>query len=279
MKNMNKIKVENLTVQYKNGNMLFTALENVSFTVKAGQFVSIIGPSGCGKSTLLNVLGGLRFPAAGKAAIEGVPITGPGTDRSMVFQHYSLFPWMTALNNVAFGIKQAKKDLPRKKRLRKAEIFLEKVGLDNFIHKYPEELSGGMKQRVAIARALAMDTGILLMDEPFGSVDTKNRTVLQELLLRLWEGGSGDDTVYPVEEPLPKGERKTVIFVTHDIDEAILMSDRIIMLSGSPGKNYREIDVSFGHPRNRASLVQTTEYTAMRNELISLFFDDFGNSI
>ncbi|MDR0719851.1 MAG: ABC transporter ATP-binding protein [Treponema sp.] len=274
-----KIKVENLTVQYKNGNMLFTALENVSFTVKAGQFVSIIGPSGCGKSTLLNVLGGLRFPAAGKAAIEGVPITGPGTDRSMVFQHYSLFPWMTALNNVAFGIKQAKKDLPRKKRLRKAEIFLEKVGLDNFIHKYPDELSGGMKQRVAIARALAMDTGILLLDEPFGSVDAKNRTVLQELLLRLWEGGSGDDTVYPVEDPLPGGERKTVIFVTHDIDEAILMSDRIIMLSGSPGKNYREIDVSFERPRNRASLVQTAEYTVMRNELISLFFDDFGNSI
>jgi NitT/TauT family transport system ATP-binding protein len=279
MDKMDKIKVENLTVQYKNGNMLFTALENVSFAVKAGQFVSIIGPSGCGKSSLLNVLGGLRFPAAGKAAIEGVPITGPGTDRSMVFQHYSLFPWMTALNNVAFGIKQAKKDLPRKKRLRKAEIFLEKVGLDNFIHKYPDELSGGMKQRVAIARALAMDTGILLMDEPFGSVDAKNRTVLQELLLRLWEGGSGEDTVYPIEDPLPGGERKTVIFVTHDIDEAILMSDRIIMLSGSPGKNYREIDVSFGRPRNRASLVQTAEYTVMRNELVSLFFDDFGNSI
>jgi NitT/TauT family transport system ATP-binding protein len=274
---VDEIEIENLTVQYKDGNKLITALENISFTVGKGQFVSVIGSSGCGKSTLLNVLGGLRRPSAGKAAIGGVPITGPGADRSMVFQHYSLFPWMTARDNVAFGIKQIKKDLSRKERFIKADSFLAKVGLEVFTHKYPEQLSGGMQQRVAIARALAMDTEILLMDEPFGAVDAKNRSILQELLLRLWEGG--DDTVYPVDASVPAGERKTVIFVTHDIDEAILMSDRIIMLSNSPGKIYREIDVPFHRPRNRSSLVQTPKYTQLRNELLALFFNDLGSNI
>jgi NitT/TauT family transport system ATP-binding protein len=276
---VNKIEVENLTVQYKDGNRMFTALDTISFAVEKGRFVSIIGSSGCGKSTLLNVLGGLRRPASGRAAINGNPIMGPGADRSMVFQHYSLFPWMTARDNVAFGIKQVKKKLSRKERFIKADSFLAKVGLETFIHKYPEQLSGGMQQRVAIARALAMDTEILLMDEPFGAVDAKNRIVLQELLLRLWEVNAGDETVYPIEEPIPSGERKTVVFVTHDIDEAILLSDRIIMLSNSPGKIYKEIDVPFRRPRNRSSLVQTPEYTQLRNELLALFFNDFGSSI
>jgi NitT/TauT family transport system ATP-binding protein len=276
---VNEIEIKNLTVQYKDGNSMFTALENISFAVEKGRFVSVIGSSGCGKSTLLNVLGGLRHPSSGKAVIGGVPVTGPGSDRSMVFQHYSLFPWMKARDNVAFGIKQVKKNLARGERLRSADSFLAKVGLETFIHKYPEQLSGGMQQRVAIARALAMDTEILLMDEPFGAVDAKNRIILQELLLRLWEGNDVDETVYPIGEPIPAGERKTVIFVTHDIDEAILMSDRIIMLSNCPGKIYREIEVPFHRPRNRSSLVQTPEYTKLRNELLTLFFNDFGSSI
>jgi NitT/TauT family transport system ATP-binding protein len=225
------------------------------------------------------VLGGLRRPTGGTASIDGNLISGPGANRSMVFQHYSLFPWMTARENVAFGIKQVKKDLKRRERNRSADSFLAKVGLETFIHKYPEQLSGGMKQRVAIARALAMDTEILLMDEPFGAVDAKNRIILQELLLLLWEGNDVGETVYPIAEPIPSGDRKTVIFVTHDIDEAILMSDRIIMLSNSPGKIYREIAVPFHRPRNRASLVQTPEYTQLRNELLTLFFNDFGSSI
>jgi NitT/TauT family transport system ATP-binding protein len=276
---VNEIEIENLTVQYKDGNKLITALKDISFTVETGQFVSVIGSSGCGKSTLLSVLGGLRRPNTGKAAIDGVPVAGPGPDRSMVFQHYSLFPWMTARDNVAFGIKQIKKDLPRKERFIKADRFLAKVGLEVFKHKYPDQLSGGMKQRVAIARALAMDTEIFLMDEPFGAVDAKNRSILQELLLRLWEGSDMDETVYPIGEPIPAEERKTVIFATHDIDEAILMSDRIIMLSNSPGKIYKEIEVPFHRPRNRSSLVQTPEYTQLRNELLTLFFNDFGSSI
>jgi NitT/TauT family transport system ATP-binding protein len=276
---VNKIEVNGLTVRYRDGNGEFTALEDVSFGVEKGQFVCIIGSSGCGKSTLLNILGGLRRPDAGEVSIDGERVIGPGPDRSMVFQHYSLFPWMTARNNVAFGIKQARKDLSSRERLNKAGNFLEKVGLENFKNKYPGQLSGGMKQRVAIARALAMDTEILLMDEPFGAVDAKNRTILQELLLELWEGSGGNDVVYPPGAAPAPDDRKTVIFVTHDIDEAVLMADRIIMFSNSPGKIYREIPIPFARPRNRALLIRMPQYTRLRNELLSLFFNDFGSTI
>ncbi|MDR2795319.1 MAG: ABC transporter ATP-binding protein [Spirochaetaceae bacterium] len=276
---MGKIDIENLTVRYKDGGQEFTALENVSFTVEEGEFVSVIGSSGCGKSTLLSVLGGLRAPSSGRASISGAVISGPGPDKSMVFQHYSLFPWMTVLDNVAYGIKQVKKGLARNDRLKLARAFLEKVGLENFKHKFPEQLSGGMRQRAAIARSLAMNTEILLMDEPFGAVDAKNRTYLQELLLKLWEGGNPDGAVVPVDYPVTRGKRKTIVFVTHDIDEAILMSDRIIMLTGSPGKVYKDINVSFTRPRARAVLIQTPEYTQLRNDLFALFFNDFGSNI
>ncbi|MDR2051878.1 MAG: ABC transporter ATP-binding protein [Treponema sp.] len=274
---MNKIEVNRLTVQYRDGNGVFTALEDVSFGVEKGEFVGIIGSSGCGKSTLLGIMGGLRRPDAGEVSIDGKKVSGPGPDRSMVFQHYSLFPWMTARNNVAFGIKQVKKNLPRRERFSRAAVFLARVGLENFKNKYPGQLSGGMRQRVAIARALAMDTEILLMDEPFGAVDAKNRTILQELLLRLWEGTG--DVVYPPGEGPRLRDRKTVVFVTHDIDEAILLADRIIMMSNSPGRIYREIAVPFERPRNRALLIQTPEYTQLRNELLALFFNDFGSAI
>ena len=189
---------------------------------------------------------------------------------------------MTARNNVAFGIKQAKMNLNRKERLKRADRFLEKVGLGNFRDKYPNQLSGGMKQRVAIARALAMDTEIILMDEPFGAVDAKNRMLLQELLLTLWEGCLEDDgMVYPeqVSVQVSQRERKTVVFVTHDIDEAIFLSDRIIMFTNSPGRIFKELAVPFPRPRNQSSLAQTPEYTKLRNELLTLFFSDFGGGI
>ncbi len=234
---MSKIEIHNLTVDYTEKNKSFTALKNVSFSVEAGEFVSVIGSSGCGKSTLLSILEGINAPTEGEILIDGKPIIGTGTDRGVVFQHYSLFPWMTARKNVAFGVKQVKKDLSKTERLQIADTFLDKVGLSDFKNKYPSQLSGGMQQRVAIARALAMDTDILLMDEPFGAIDAKNRTVLQELLLELWEG---DGTQ----------EKKTVVFVTHDIDEAILLSDRIVMMSAGPGHVYREIPVPFDRPRN-----------------------------
>ena len=263
---MSKIEIRNLTVDYTEKNNRFTALKDVSFSVEAGEFVSVIGSSGCGKSTLLSILEGINSPTQGRILIDGKPISGTGPDRGVVFQHYSLFPWMTARKNVAFGVKQVKKKLPQSERLKIADEFLDKVGLEDFKNKYPSQLSGGMQQRVAIARALAMDTDILLMDEPFGAIDAKNRTVLQELLLKLWEG---DGTQ----------EKKTVVFVTHDIDEAILLSDRIVMMSASPGRVYKEIPVPFARPRNRAQLVQTAEYGKFRNELLSLFYSDIAGKI
>ncbi len=263
---MSKIEVQNITVDYEERNKSFTALKDVYFSVEAGEFVSVIGSSGCGKSTLLSLLEGINSPTAGTILIDGEPINGTGLERGVVFQHYSLFPWMTARKNVAFGIKQAKKELSQAERLELADKFLDKVGLSEFKDKYPSQLSGGMQQRVAIARALAMDTEILLMDEPFGAIDAKNRAILQELLLDLWEGDGSE----------PK---KTVIFVTHDIDEAIFLSDRIIMMSANPGHVYKEIEVPFDRPRDRVQLIQSEEYISFRNELIELFYGEIDNEI
>jgi len=263
---MSKIEVKNLFVEYSDNNISFLALKDISFRVEEGEFVSVIGSSGCGKSTLLSILLGLKFPVSGSATIDGRPITGAGTDRGVVFQHYSLFPWMTVRSNVAFGVKQSRKGLNHRQRLEIADRFLEKVNLPDFAHKYPFQLSGGMQQRAAIARALAMDTDILLMDEPFGAIDAKNRTIMQELLLSLWEGDG-------------KTAKKTVVFVTHDIDEAIFLSDKIVMLSNSPGHVFREITVPFVRPRNRFAIFGTDAYSKLRNELMSLFYLDVAEKI
>jgi NitT/TauT family transport system ATP-binding protein len=254
---MSKIDIRNLCAEYIDKEKVFLALRDVSFSVNDGEFVSVIGSSGCGKSTLLSILQGLRAPASGSVEIDGKPITGTGTDRGVVFQHYSLFPWMTACGNVTFGLKQSRKELNRRQRLTVAKEFLDRVGLSGFYNKYPHQLSGGMQQRVAIARALAMNTDILLMDEPFGAIDAKNRTTMQELLLSLWEG-----------------DRKTVVFVTHDIDEAIFLSDKVILLTNSPGRVFKEIQIPFARPRDHASLVSTMEYFNLRKELLSVFFHD-----
>ena len=255
-----------MTVDYTERNKSFTALKDVSFSVEAGEFVSVIGSSGCGKSTLLSILEGINSPTDGQILIDGKPIKGTGADRGVVFQHYSLFPWMTARKNVAFGIKQVRKDISKEERLEIADKFLNDVGLEDFKNKYPSQLSGGMQQRVAIARALAMDTDILLMDEPFGAIDAKNRTILQELLLKLWEG---DGTQ----------EKKTVVFVTHDIDEAIFLSDKIVMMASNPGRVAKEITVPFERPRNRAKLLQEKQYGNFRSNLMSLFYSDIAERI
>lgn len=255
---MSRIEVQNLTVDYTEKNNNFTALKDVSFSVDNGEFISVIGASGCGKSTLLSVLEGLNSPTNGVVTIDGKQIEGTGSERGVVFQQYSLFPWMTAQKNVAFGIKQANKKISREKRLELADEYLDKVGLKEFKNKFPSQLSGGMQQRVAIARALAMDTKILLMDEPFGAIDANNRANLQELLLTVWEGSGQKD-------------KKTVVFVTHDIDEAIFLSDRIVMMTSSPGCVYKDIPVPFLRPRSRASLLGTNEYISFKKELLSLF--------
>jgi len=258
---VSKIDVKNIYAEYEDKNGKFLALKDVSFSVNEGEFVSIIGSSGCGKSTLLSILQGIHFPSAGSAAIDGNVITGPSTNRGVVLQHYSLFPWMSARANIAFGLKQVNKKMPHKERYKTADVFLNKVGLSGFEHKNPYQLSGGMQQRVAIARALAMNTEILLMDEPFGAIDAKNRSNMQDLLLSLWEG-DGQST------------KKTVVFVTHDIDEAIFLSDRIIMLTNSPGQIAKEFDVTFGRPRVHSTLRETNAYIHLRNMLMALFYDE-----
>ncbi|MCI7505923.1 MAG: ABC transporter ATP-binding protein [Coriobacteriaceae bacterium] len=254
------IEIRNLGVVYKDRGAPFRALDKVSFTVRPGEFVSVIGASGCGKSTLLSVLEGLLAPTEGEVLIGGKPISGPGRDRSVVFQQYSLFPWMTARANVAFALEQAKKGLKRRECLELADKMLARVGLEGFGRRFPKELSGGQQQRVAIARALVVDAPILLMDEPFGAIDAKNRCLLQELLLELWEGE-------------PDCERKTVVFITHDLEEVILLSDRILMLRPNPGHVHAEFQVPFERPRHRLELLRNPEYQQFVSDLSDIFFE------
>jgi ABC-type nitrate/sulfonate/bicarbonate transport system, ATPase component len=261
---MSKITLQNVSVTYEDKDSKYVAVRDVNTAIREGEFVSIIGPSGCGKSTLLSVFAGLNFPSDGSIELDGKEIRGTGTERGVVFQHYSLFPWMTAKSNIIFGLKQVRNGRNKKEIEKIADNYLDMVGLGNFKNKYPSQLSGGMQQRVAIARALAMNPGILLMDEPFGAVDAKNRVILQELLLKLWEYGN---------------EKKTVIFITHDIDEAILLSDRIIVMTAGPGTVKKEIHIDFERPRDRSRLIRTQEYTDLRNKLVNLFYDDLIQKI
>jgi NitT/TauT family transport system ATP-binding protein len=258
---MSRIELRNLSLAYESGNGRFLALDTINLKVNSGEFVCVIGSSGCGKSTLLGVLEGLIFPSSGCALIDGVPITGTGPERSVVFQHYSLFPWMSAKRNVAFGVRQVS-SASKKEANEIAEDFLLKVGLGDFMDKLPAELSGGMQQRVAIARALAVNPKILLMDEPFGAIDAKTRVQLQELLLSLW----GADR-----------ERKTVVFVTHDTDEALLLSDRIVFMG--PKRIEREITVPFERPRSEATFFSNPEYAELRKGLVSLFYRGVAENI
>jgi NitT/TauT family transport system ATP-binding protein len=259
---VSKIEICGLDLVYNAEKEAFKALENINVTIEDGEFVCIVGSSGCGKSTLLGVLEGLITPTRGEVLIDGVPVRGTGAERAVVFQQYTLFPWMTALQNVEFGIKQVQKHLSHARLKEIAIEYLEKVGLADFIDKLPGELSGGMQQRVAIARALAVNPKILLMDEPFGAIDAKNRIVLQELLLKLWN----DDA-----------ERKTVVFVTHDIDEALLLSDTIIFME--PKKVNQIIKVNLPRPRNKESIFDSEEFRHLRGKLVGLFYHEVMDKI
>lgn len=207
------------------------ALLPVDFEVRENDFVTILGPSGCGKSTMLRIVAGLDFPTTGQVLLDGQAIDGPGADRGMVFQSYTLFPWLTVAQNIRFGLRE--KGMPEAVQKERSDYFIAKVGLRGFENHFPKQLSGGMQQRTAIARALANDPRILLMDEPFGALDNQTRVVMQELLLGIWEA-----------------ERKTVMFVTHDIDEAIFMANRVAVFSARPGRIKADIAVNLPHPRH-----------------------------
>jgi NitT/TauT family transport system ATP-binding protein len=206
------------------------ALEPIDLSVARNDFITILGPSGCGKSTLLRIIAGLDRPTTGHVSIEGRAITGPGSDRGMVFQSYTLFPWLSVADNVAFGLRE--KGVPPRERASVAAGWLDKVGLSGFADHYPKQLSGGMQQRTAIARALANDPEILLLDEPFGALDNQTRSLMQELLLGIWER-----------------ERKTVLFVTHDIEEAVFLASRVVVMTARPGRIKSEVSVDLDHPR------------------------------
>ena len=223
------------------------ALQATDLSVAENDFITILGPSGCGKSTLLRIVAGLDRPTAGEVQLDGHRIEGPGADRGMVFQSYTLFPWLSVLDNVCFGLRE--RGLPRAQQLEAAGAFIAKVGLRGFENHYPKQLSGGMQQRVAIARALANGPRMLLMDEPFGALDHQTRELMQELLLGIWEA-----------------ERKTVLFVTHDIDEAVFMGSRVVVMSARPGRIKLDRAVPLAHPRHY-SVKTSPEFTELKAEL------------
>ncbi len=240
-----KVEVRNVTKQFDIENPdQGLAIKDVNFTVQPNEFLTIVGRSGCGKSTMLNIIAGLLSPTEGEVFINGERVTKPGLDRGMVFQNASLFPWLRAIENIEFGPRNI--GIPKKKRRTLAQDLIKLVGLEGFENKWPRELSGGMQQRVAIARAMAMDPEILLMDEPFGSLDQLTREDMQRELLRIWET-----------------RKKTVIFVTHSILEAIYLSDRVLVFCPHPGNVRKEFTIDMPRPRQKSS----TEYMAYYEEI------------
>ncbi len=230
------------------------AVADVSLTVRPGEFVSILGPSGCGKSSLLNAVAGFIRPTYGEVAVDGVPIRRPGADRGMVFQQYSLFPWKTVRQNVEFGLKM--KGVGVDERERKARTLLSLSGLIGFEDHYPDRLSGGMKQRVGIVRALATGPKVLLLDEPFGALDAQTRVIMQQILTNIWQRLG-----------------ITVLFVTHDIDEAIFLSDRVYVMTARPGKVKAELPVLLPRPRDPEEMM-TPGFLALRRELAGLIREE-----
>ena len=214
-----------------NGGTPTLALQPTSLEVADNDFITVLGPSGCGKSTLLRIVAGLDTPTIGRVALDGQQVTGPGADRGMVFQSYTLFPWLTVRHNIRFGLRE--KGMPEAEQAEIAGRFIAEVGLTGFESHFPKQLSGGMQQRVALARALANDPKILLLDEPFGALDNQTRALMQELLLSIWEL-----------------HKKTVLFVTHDIDEAIFMANRCAVFSARPGRIKNELRIDLPYPRH-----------------------------
>ena len=247
-----KIRAEHIDKVYKTGKKSVAAIEDVSIDIQDNDFVCIVGPSGCGKSTLLRMLAGLDFPSAGNIIVNDRKVTGPGPDRGMVFQTYTLFPWMNVEDNIKFGLKIKK--LPKAEQQEIADRYLKIIGLEKFAKSYSKELSGGMKQRVAIARALANQPEVLLMDEPFGALDPHTKSMMQLLMREIWVK-----------------EHPTVVFITHDIDEAVFLADKIYVMSARPGKMIKRVNVYLPHKRT-LDLKDSPEFIKIRKGINDLLY-------
>lgn len=248
------VSVRGVSKHFLNRKVINCVLEGIDVDVARGEFLTVIGPSGCGKSTLLNMIAGLVMPDEGTIVVDGKPVTAPGCDRGMVFQQHVLLPWMTAYENVRFGVDCALASRTADERHKLALHYLKVVHLEDARDKKPSQLSGGMQQRVGIARAFAIQPKVLLLDEPFGSLDALTRVSLQDHLLHAWES-----------------ERKTVLMVTHDVDEAITLSDRILVMSHGPAARIRqEVVVPFARPRDKERLLRDPDYYELRASLLSV---------
>ena len=247
-----KIVFDNVSKRFitKRGGTEVLAVDSVSLQIPDKAFVCLVGPSGCGKSTLLNLLAGFEKPDRGDVLLDGKPIPGPGPDRGMVFQENALFPWLTVLANVCYG--PQRRGVPANEYRPQAESILQQVGLGQFFESYPNELSGGMRQRVAIARALVNKPSVLLLDEPFGALDAQTRATMQELLRDVWER-----------------ENRTVLFVTHDVDEAIFMADRVVVMSRRPGRVLADLEVGIKRPREY-DVLTSNEFTSIKRSILQL---------
>ncbi len=239
------LEIDGLRKVFKTDDDEVVAIDDFSINVKKGELVSLLGPSGCGKTTILRLIAGLIEPSGGKMRVAGNLVSGPGSDRGMVFQEFALFPWRSVRKNIEFGLELS--GVPKAERKSRANEYLEMVGLERFADSRIHELSGGMKQRVGIARALANDPEVLLMDEPFGALDAQTRNIMQKELLKIIEKTD-----------------KTILFVTHSVDEAVFLSDRIVLLTKRPGRIKEIIDVPWPRPRDRAS----PDVTAMRKQIL-----------
>ena len=251
-----KVQIKAVEKVYEGRNGQTIALNGANLDIYDNEFICVVGPSGCGKSTLLNIIAGLHEATSGEVLVDGVKVEGTGVDRGVVFQQYALFPWLTVKKNVEFGLK-LRKDLTKEQREEIAMKYIKMVGLEKFVNAYPKELSGGMKQRVAIARAYAVNPSLLLMDEPFGALDAQTRTQLQTELLKTWEE-----------------EKKTCFFITHDVEEAILLASKVVVMSARPGRIKEVIDIDIPYPRDQESKM-LPRFTELKNYIWGMVYKEY----
>jgi NitT/TauT family transport system ATP-binding protein len=256
-----RVRFDGVGVEFPSAQGSMRVLDYVTFDLHQGEFVSIIGPSGCGKSTLMNLLAGFLQPTQGRVLLDGREVQGPGPDRGVIFQEYGVFPWLTVQQNIEFGMKLAANKAPATQRAQTADKYMRLMGLSDFSGHFPKHLSGGMRQRLAIARAYAVNPEFLLMDEPFGALDAQTRSAMQDLLLQVLQT-----------------ENKTVMLITHSVDEAIYLSGRIIVVSARPAQIRADIHVPFPYPRP-PGIADTTEFAHLRSQIRALVMQEYAAQI